>query len=91
MQTRGEKYFAVMAIKDGWQKPRFVWTGYRHLHIYDRRKDAARKAREMKADKLMEWCPSSEMRKNAPKTIPVRWIVCPVRVETMPEETNART
>jgi hypothetical protein len=91
MQTRGHKYFAVVALKAvGWRKPRFVWSDglRRQLYIYARRKDAARKAREMGADKLWVFAPETEQSKNSPETIAVQWIVCAVWVETIPEQTK---
>jgi len=39
METRGDKFFAVMATKVGWHKPRFIWDGDgRQLYIYAKRK-----------------------------------------------------
>jgi hypothetical protein len=84
--TRGCQYFAVMGMKEGWKKPRFVWSAglRRQLYIYARRRDANRRCKEMKADGQLEFCPENEYAKNAPKTVPVEWIVCAVWVETMP-------
>lgn len=45
MASRGCKQWAVMATKTKWSKPRFVHHGeYRHLLIFDGRKEAHQEA-----------------------------------------------
>lgn len=82
LKSRGEKYYAVMAFKEGWKKPRFVWTGYTQLYIYNKRKYATRQARELRASKDTVFAPQGTEDK-CEKWLDVKWIVVPVWVETM--------
>lgn len=85
MQTRGQQYYAVMAMREEWRKPRFVWAGgTAQIYTYAKRKYATRKAKQMNADKQFVFAPQGT-RDDMQKWVPVKWIVVPVWVETMPE------
>lgn len=78
MQSRGVKQFAVMAMKDGWSKPRFVWTEFTRLLIFGLKSDASISAQLMNQEKT-RFVPDDK----PDKRIVVRWIVVPVWTETM--------
>lgn len=92
MDSRGGKNYAVMAMREGWSKPRFVWEGVgtQRMYIYARKRSAARQAKHMndtrqpggKAFFVIGWLDKAH---NSPKLIEVEWIVLPVWTETMPE------
>lgn len=45
MKSRGMKQYAVMAVKPGWSKPRFVWDGpASQLLLFDNKTAATAKA-----------------------------------------------
>lgn len=73
MDVRGQQQYAVMALKDGWSKPRFVHDTDSRLLVYSRKEAAKTRARRLN----FENCTFSE------KRIVVRWIVCSVWTETM--------
>lgn len=69
MQSRGMKQYAVMAMKDGWSKPRFVYMRVeRWLLIFDRKMNAAAEAKRMNDDRCTF----------GPKNQSVTWLVVPV-------------
>lgn len=92
MDSRGLKMFAVMAIREGWKKPRFVWEGQSHqrLHIYQRKRSAQQQAGVMNCTTLPRGKAFFQVgyhdkAHNSPKLIEVEWIVVPVWTESIPE------
>lgn len=91
MESRGIKLYAVMAIRDGWSKPRFVWDGLttKRLWIYANKNAAVRRAKLMsrtdhplgKQFLQVGWLDRSQ---NTPDLVEVDWIVCECWCETNP-------
>lgn len=77
MRARGCKHYAVMALGERWEKPKFLYDEKENqrLWIFARRKDAERVAREFTSG-------GNRMIVNS-KPQPVKWIAAPVWVETM--------
>ncbi len=86
MESRGAKQWAIMAMKDGWKKPRFVFTGagedIDRGHIFKTRQKANWQARSMN-DMKVHFFPDDQS-VDYTDGIEVKWIVVPVWVETMP-------
>lgn len=74
--------WAVMAMKEGWTKPRWVTGGYGKFEIFKTRKFACRRMREMKHDKTLIWRPWNDT-ENVKSDTKVEWVVRKVIVETM--------
>jgi hypothetical protein len=72
------KHWAVMAMKDGWSKPRFVWHFSGELMVYPQRKRADIQAKLMK-ERGDTFAPAENEKL---KTF-VDWIVVAVWTETM--------
>ena len=81
-QERSGFAWAVMAMKDGWIKPRWVTSGYGKFEIFKARKFAYRRMREMKADKDLIWRPWNDL-DNVKADTRVEWVVRKIIVETM--------
>lgn len=78
MESRGMKQYAVMATKEGWSKPRFVWHLNGHLQIFSKKKVAVALAKRHNDAGVM-FCPDGDRS----KTIVVEWKAIPVWTETM--------
>jgi ribosomal 50S subunit-recycling heat shock protein len=77
--------WAVMAMRQGWKKPRFLWNAEqsKRLDIY-LSKVGAMKRRNNLEDWNMELVVGyTDSSHNTPKTVKVDWIVVPVWTETM--------
>lgn len=81
-QERSDFAWAVMAMKTGWSKPKWVTGGYGKFEIFKHRKFAYRRMREMKADKTLVWRPWNDMDNVKADTF-VEWVVRKIIVETM--------
>ena len=84
MEARGIKGWAVMAIRPGWKKLKFVWpSGIPHrFSIFPTRRDAVKVRDQMNADGYNELAING----NEDKRVEVTWTVQPVWMETMGSE-----
>lgn len=73
--------FAVMAMKDGWKRPKWVTGAYQQFEVFRLRKFAYRRKRELEEQGLI-WRPWNE-RDNVKADTKVRWVVRKVSLETL--------